>query len=201
MEYTPEFFKLDATDRKVLFWMMDSNPQSLKAWIEYVTQHYGRTKSVTINPDKLFEEVIIELPAGENQASWRPKKILLVDDDSLFNFLHKRMLELTGASEEIQIALNGNQAIQMLKSSLSENNVPDVIILDLSMPVMDGFGFLEAFEQMQHPRKGEIAIIVITSSIDARDRERARKLGIAHYLIKPVDELELCSVVIGSQSN
>lgn len=194
-----ELFKLDITDRKVLFWMMDKNPQALQSWITYIAQQYLRRNKTIINSDKLFQEVIVELPDEnypENRKAWRPKNVLLIDDETIFNFLHKRMLELTGVTDEINVTLNGAQAIEFLKSRSLDTNFPDVILLDLSMPVMDGFAFLEAFSQIDLPNKEQISVIVITSSIAERDRLKAKELGITHYLIKPVDERELCAAVI-----
>lgn len=199
-EHTPEFFKLDSTDRKVLFWMMDYNPGSLSAWIEYISKQYARNRSVSIDAELLFNEVIIDVPEEKDslksRSTWRPKNILLVDDETLFNFLHKRILQLTRVSDEVQTALNGKEAIEFLKSCSQNNSLPDIILLDLSMPVMDGFAFLEAFQKLELPNKERINIIVITSSLNERDRLKARSMGVNHYLIKPVDERELCSAVI-----
>ncbi len=149
--------------------------------------------------DKLFQEVIVKLPESEQsgiQKFWRPKRILLVDDETIFNFLHRRMLELTGVTNEIHTTLNGIEAMDFLKANATPDNLPDVILLDLSMPVMDGFAFLDAFHKMNIAGKENISIVVITSSIDLRDRLKARAMGVSHYLIKPVDEHELCAVLI-----
>jgi CheY-like chemotaxis protein len=162
---------------------------------------YTRGKNTPVDAEKLFNEVIIELSpeeVGNVRRTWRPKRILLVDDESLFNFLHKRMLELTGISKEIHTTFNGVQAIEYLKANCWEGKLPDVILLDLSMPVMDGFAFLEAFSAIDFPNKKKISIVIITSSIDGRDRVRARELGVTRYLIKPVDERELCAAIVGA---
>jgi len=195
-----ELFKLDITDRKVLFWMMDHSPDSLRSWIEYIATQYKSKGKDLIDAGRLFQEVIIEMPDEESQQShktWRPKKILLVDDESIFNFLHKRMLELAGLVDEIHISLNGVQALDFLTTNLA-GNLPDVILLDLSMPVMDGLSFIDTFNQLDVPNKEKISIVVITSSLAERDRLRAKELGIKHYLVKPVDQEELCAAVIGA---
>lgn len=196
-----ELFKLDITDRRVLFWMMDRNPNALLSWITYIAEQYARKNKLLIDPDKLFQEVIIELPeekAAGMSNNWRPKNVLLVDDESIFNFLHKRMLELTGVADQISVSMNGTEAIEFLKSKAIETKLPDVIILDLSMPVMDGFAFLDALHALDVPNKQNITVIVITSSINGADRVRAKELGITHYLIKPVDERELCAAVLSA---
>ena len=73
----------------------------------------------------------------------------------------------------------------------------DVILLDLNMPVMDGFTFLEAFQRLKLPRKDAVNIIIVTSSDDARDRERAKEMGITRYLTKPLSEANLISALEG----
>lgn len=195
-----ELFKLDATDRKVLFWMMDRNPQALRSWIDYIAEQHTRSNKSQIDADRLFQEVIVELPDEGDlniRKAWRPKNILLVDDETIFNFLHKRMLELTGVTDEIHTTLNGVQAMDFLQGNSRNAKLPDIIMLDLSMPVMDGFAFLDAFQKIDLPGKENITVIVVTSSIDQRDRLKAKEMGITHYLIKPVDELELYGAVIG----
>jgi len=117
------------------------------------------------------------------------KNVLLVDDDKIFNFINTQMLKQTGIATEIHTALNGKQAIDYLTDSYREtSSVPDVILLDLNMPIMDGFDFLKAFKIMSLPdkEKEHVNIIVITSSENQQDIERARDMGVNHYLTKPL---------------
>jgi CheY-like chemotaxis protein len=73
------------------------------------------------------------------------KKILLVDDDAGFNFLNRITLQENGIDCPVDIALNGKEALQYI--SASPGDCPDVILLDLNMPVMDGFEFLGKFQK------------------------------------------------------
>lgn len=115
------------------------------------------------------------------------KKVLLVDDDPIFNFLHSRMLSLGGLAKEVHTALNGRQALDLLNGYFSGTSVlPDAILLDLTMPELDGFGFLEALKKLKVPGMENVNIVVITSSINPRDMERVRALGVSNYLIKPI---------------
>lgn len=117
------------------------------------------------------------------------KNVLLVDDDHIFNFLSTKILQKTGMAGEISTALNGKEALELLKRHYKESvNVPDVILLDLNMPIMDGFTFLEEFNTLDMPNKDQIRIIVVSSSQDPRDIQRARELGVKHYIQKPVTE-------------
>lgn len=115
------------------------------------------------------------------------KNILLVDDDNIFNFLNTKLLEASGIASEIHTAGNGQEALDLLNNYFTgTTSLPDVILLDLNMPVMDGFGFLEAFKKLNLPRKERVSIIIVTSSEDPKDMARAKQLGITSYLTKPV---------------
>lgn len=117
------------------------------------------------------------------------KNILLVDDDSVFNFINRKVLETMGIADSIHTALNGKEALDLLNGYLSGSNaVPDVIFLDLNMPIMDGFAFLEAFKRVNIPNKEMVSIVIVTSSTDPADIAKAKAMGIDHYLTKPVSE-------------
>ena len=126
------------------------------------------------------------------------KNILLVDDDNIFNFLNTKLLQRSGLANEIHTAANGQQALDLLnKYYMGSSSLPDVILLDLNMPVMDGFTFLEAFQRLNLPRKDAVNVIIVTSSDDVRDRERAKRMGITQYLTKPLSEATLVRALGG----
>ena len=112
---------------------------------------------------------------------------LLVDDDDISNFLNKRTLENAGIRSEIHTAMNGRQALDLFNSYfLGTRPIPHTILLDLNMPVMDGFTFIEAFRKINHPSAKNVRIIIVTSSNNPADAQRARMLGITHFLQKPL---------------
>ena len=119
------------------------------------------------------------------------KKILLVDDDYICNFLSKEALHQIGYVNDINIVLNGEEALNFFKSTEGPSNLPDVILLDINMPIMDGFGFLEAFSRLNVPEKENIKIIILTSSNNPDDVARARVFGVSQYLTKPIQADEL----------
>lgn len=103
------------------------------------------------------------------------RRILVVEDDNFIAKSYKRKLEEEGF--DVVIAGNGAEAIELLK-----NNSPvDLIILDLIMPVMDGFQFLERIksEQMQVPD-----ILILTNLNEGEAKDRAGELGVGTYLVK-----------------
>ncbi len=119
------------------------------------------------------------------------KNVLLVDDDYIFNFLSQSILERIGITNEVYTALNGKEALGLLGNGTQRRFIPDVILLDLNMPIMDGFTFLEAFKKLNLPDKEKVTIIVVTSSEDPDDIMKARKMGVDHYIPKPVTEKDL----------
>lgn len=127
------------------------------------------------------------------------KKVLIVDDDPIFIFLHTRMLSIGRLAEEVESALNGRLALTWLQNNTGA--LPEVILLDLTMPDMDGFAFLEAIKEANIPGIENVYIIVITSSINPKDSERVRELGVTHYLVKPIhldtlkEVFEACALV------
>jgi CheY-like chemotaxis protein len=118
--------------------------------------------------------------------------VLLVDDDRIFNLLSKKTLERMSLVDEIHTALNGKEAIDLINDYFQgTRTLPDIILLDLNMPILDGFGFIEAFQKLSANVKQNVKIIIVTSSEDPRDMERARAFGIKEFLTKPVSEQQL----------
>src|SRR5687768_13283485 len=117
------------------------------------------------------------------------KNVLLVDDDVVFTFLNRKVIASLDFVSEIDTAQNGQQAIDLLhKSSQEARRLPDIILLDLNMPIMDGFRFLKAFKHLDLPKKDKVKIIIVTSSMHPEDIQRARDYGITSYLTKPLRE-------------
>ncbi|MEJ8756304.1 response regulator [Pontibacter sp. H259] len=125
--------------------------------------------------------------------------ILLIDDDDTTNFLNKRLLERMKLTDHIHTFVNGKQAFDYLYN-ISNNNYdaksadyfkPELIFLDINMPVMDGFELLDLYERLNpNFRKGTL-MVVLTTSTHAQDTEVVRKYD-AEYITKPLnaDKLE-----------
>lgn len=113
------------------------------------------------------------------------KNILLVDDDSIANFLIERIVQSTGLAKKIDKALNGKEALKWFTEN-SGSSLPEVVLLDLNMPIMNGFEFIQAYQNLQFEEKDNVLIILVTSSNNPSDIEKARELGIKYYLTKPI---------------
>ncbi len=112
----------------------------------------------------------------------------IIDDDKLYQFGMKRMLEHIATETEIIQFYNGLQAIEYLQQNKDHRNLlPDVIFLDINMPVMNGWQFLDAFVNLHlHPEQ-RITIYMVTSSVDnAEILKAASYKEIKNYIIKPI---------------
>lgn len=118
------------------------------------------------------------------------RSVLLVDDDNICNYIATKMLNRIGIMD-IHMASNGKQALDQFKQC----TLPLVILLDLNMPIMDGFGFMEAFQQLNLEEKDKVKIVILSSSANRSDVERAMQLGATKFLSKPIHEDTLRDVL------
>ena len=120
------------------------------------------------------------------------KTVLLVEDESTFQLIGKILLRSIGLPpENFYSALSGEEALAVLDKLQAEGKpLPDLILLDLYMPEMDGFGFLETYNKKEYPNKDTVKIIVLTSSHNANDMKRIKELG-ASYMTKPLEEAKM----------
>jgi len=110
--------------------------------------------------------------------------ILLIDDDEPTNFLNKLTLEQAGCTRQIKVAQSGQEALDYLRAAIPR---PDLIFLDINMPVMDGWGFMESFVKIKPQLGKKITIYMVSSSINDDDIERAKSISdITDYVIKPI---------------
>lgn len=126
-----------------------------------------------------------------------PQHILLVDDDDVTNFLSREMLRIYMSSPQIDTAVNGQDAIEYLKSRASDaDSLPDIILLDINMPVMDGWDFLAEFDRIKQPGFEKINIIMFTSSVYYEDIDRAKTYAsVKSIYSKPLDEEKIKEII------
>ena len=125
------------------------------------------------------------------------KKLTLVDDDDVFVFLTKRMLEKYKLVDLIKIFDNGYDALVYINENL--NNIealPDIILLDLSMPIMDGWQFLQEYVKINPKIGKKITIYICSSSISPDDVTRAKTINeVSDFIIKPVTKEKLMEML------
>ncbi len=124
---------------------------------------------------------------------------LLVDDDPVSCFINKEILSLSELAHHSHAAYNGEEALEFIEKhcELHERieHCPDLIFLDLNMPVMDGFAFLDTFSKLNLERKEEIEVIILTSSTNHLDIERVKKYQVKGYINKPLTKENLAAVL------
>lgn len=104
--------------------------------------------------------------------SYKLQMILLIDDDEPTNFLNRLALEEANCAREILVFQSAASAIEFLQSAASG---PDLIFLDINMPAMNGWEFLQEYENLGPEKQGSRIIIMLTSSINPDDRTRAEQ--------------------------
>jgi len=122
--------------------------------------------------------------------------VLLVDDDNVTNFINRRVINKIGSFEKVEVALNGQQALEIIERECSEGkNSPEVIILDINMPVKTGFDFLEKYKNSNYPSADKSKIIAVTTSSHQRDYQALREYGIYDVIQKPLTEEKIRGVL------
>lgn len=125
------------------------------------------------------------------QAEAMPQidKVLVVDDDDNWCFVTKILLEDSGVGKQILTAQNGEEAINLLKAiAANEESMPELIILDIKMPVMDGFEFLDEVVNSEEFDLAQTKIFLSSSSSHIKDKEKAKEYPIAGFVKKPLTE-------------
>lgn len=111
--------------------------------------------------------------------------LLIIDDDSISSFVSTKVAQRSGIFSDIRSVHNGKDALDIIQEAARGTiAAPDVILLDLNMPLMNGFEFIEALETLNFPKKDMLSIVILTSSDNAVDMDRARAMGIKHYIVK-----------------
>jgi len=125
------------------------------------------------------------------------KTLALVDDDAVFVYLTKIAIEETNLVDLIKVFENGLEAITFLeenKDNLAE--LPEVILLDLSMPIMNGWQFLEEFVMLNPSIGKKITIYVCSSSISPDDVNKAKSISeVTDFIVKPITKEKLIEAI------
>ena len=117
------------------------------------------------------------------------KSILLIDDNEVTQFITRHLLEELQVARQVEICRNAEDALEYLAGPAP---APELILLDLNMPGLDGFGFLEQFEKQFRRRKYKPYIAVYTTSAREQDKARAEQFAaVIAYLEKPLNAEKL----------
>jgi CheY-like chemotaxis protein len=127
------------------------------------------------------------------------KKIIwVVDDDAIYQTIINKLIQKSGVFSTHSSFMNGKEAIITLKNTLEvdSNNLPDIILLDINMPVMDGWEFMEEIKKIKSKINKHILIYIVSSSIAIEDKNKSKTFpDIIGYIPKPITVNDLLSIV------
>lgn len=130
------------------------------------------------------------------------KCILLIDDDVATNNLHKIIIDDANVTEAVHAVTSGQEALDYLtrtgdcQSNASKHPRPDLIFLDINMPAMNGFEFMEAYSKLDEAQKSGIIVMMLTTSLNPDDEERSKEYqSIFGFRNKPLTEEMLHEII------
>ena len=116
------------------------------------------------------------------------RKVLIIDDDNINNFLCERIIKLANFSEEVNTFINSDSAMEFLKLNADNpSDLPEIIFLDINMPIKTGWDFLNEFDVIKNDFKKEMKIFMLSSSVYEEDVKKARSYAtVTDYITKPL---------------
>jgi CheY-like chemotaxis protein len=119
---------------------------------------------------------------------------MLIDDDDDDNFFHQIVINEMNVTEHIEIALNGEEALLFLKK---ENRIhPDIIFLDINMPKMNGWEFMDSYKELRPDQKAKVVVMMLTTSENPEDKKRAELYSeITGFNSKPLTKEMLATIL------
>ncbi|HEV8515821.1 MAG TPA: response regulator [Cyclobacteriaceae bacterium] len=119
--------------------------------------------------------------------SKRLNSVLLIDDDDIVNTLHSIVLRQSGLVENIRSVMSGSEALSVLSACQEDQSWPSIIFVDINMPGMNGWEFIERFYEKFSIEKHRCKVCLLSSSLDPRDKEKADKSELVDfYFSKPL---------------
>ena len=123
----------------------------------------------------------------------------IIDDDTIYHFILTSIINKNKLAESILSFLDGEEAIQYLtENKMNNEKIPDVLFLDVNMPIMDGWMFIEEYARIKTDITKKTLVFMLSSSANPIDIERADKISeISNYIIKPIN-LEEVKIIFDS---
>jgi len=127
-------------------------------------------------------------------------RFVVIDDDPLNNALCQMVINIAVAGAEVKTFTVPETGFKYIATEYSRNGKKAILLLDLNMPTMSGWEFLERFERLDEKIKNRFKIYVLSSSVDPRDKERAASnKNVLDYIIKPLTKEIVVTISSGEQ--
>lgn len=123
------------------------------------------------------------------------KHLLLVDDDPTTNFFNSHLIKKMDVFDHIHVATNGQEALDLILDLKANNEVPDMIFLDINMPIMNGFEFLQEYEKLEDDIHS-VVVCMLTTSLAHEDLIKAQSFEMLNdYIDKPLYKEKIIELV------
>lgn len=120
------------------------------------------------------------------------RTVWLIDDDELSNSIAEGIIKYNGFSKSIRTFFTAKEALSALEGAIADGCFPDFIFLDLNMPIVDGWGFLEVYRKFPKQIKDQCYLYILTSSIDEQDIKRSKlHEEVRDFISKPISKRDL----------
>lgn len=125
------------------------------------------------------------------------KHLLLVDDDPTTNFFNRHLINKMELFDQIHEAGNGQIALDIITELYGKGEAPDMILLDINMPIMNGFEFLDRYVELDKKMKSSVVVCMLTTSLAQEDLERSKHYAILDdYIDKPLYEAKMRELIL-----
>lgn len=126
--------------------------------------------------------------------------VMLVDDNDTDNFISKRIIEITKFASRVEVKSSGKNALDYLRENQSiMDNLPNIIFLDINMPIVDGFVFLYEFEKFNEFVRNKCKVIILSSSDNKRDIDKiVNNNHVIKFITKPLTKVALAEIILSN---
>ena len=121
------------------------------------------------------------------------KKVLIIDDDEISNYISQKLIEQSNVAETIISYDSAKEALKYLEDCFNTNSeIPDLILLDINMPLMNGWDFLECLKEKAAIKKNKTSVYILSSSLYSKDFDTASKFNlVSGYVVKPLSKQKI----------